>query len=227
MYKTILVTLIGLGTLDSLAQAESNQVHIALKISALALYNINTPCFQPGVEVRFLPNWSAQFEYGIQAYKLITYEFNKERHDWKYHRIKAELRHYLTSPKSKRLFLGFEYFMVEQKYAKLNGRLYLSNGSAVEYSRSDIDRISWGLMGKLGFRFWKKNRFWGETVSGLGYKKLSIRHELHDPVLTLYPSIREFSFGRDLEAADWHTLHISVEIKFGYLLFLKQNKTHG
>ncbi len=222
MIKTAFTILMVAASILGMAQDSTSHERLTIKFSLLAVANLNTPCLQPGLEYRFLPKWSIQAEYGFQANKIPSYSFHDQRHDWKYYRIKTELMHYLPSRKADRILWGIEYFKVGQTYSKLNGILYLPNGAGhYSYSRSDIRRNSWGLMGKFGFSFWNEKRFWGEVVIGLGYKKLSIRHNLYDPVFDAYTSLREFSFARDLEAADWHSIHFSYELKFGYILLAK------
>ncbi len=143
-------------------------------------------------------------------------DWNQGRLDWKYHKLKGELRHYLPIGNKKRSFIGIEYFNVQQDYTKIRGLLYVEEGPTYSYDKSVISRDSWGLLGKIGGRFWDTKHFFGEIVLGLGYKKVSIQHRLENLVELPNPPIEEFSFEKDKRSGVWNLPYASYEIKFGY-----------
>lgn len=199
------------------AQDTNSRQLLALKFSPLALLNVQTACIQPGIELRFLPNWGLQADYGFQYERFSLMDWNYKRKDWKYHKVKTELRHYLPFTNKRQVFIGLEYFNIKQQYRKLNDLVTLSDGILYSYDQSDIKRNSWGLLTKYGFILWEKNHFFSEISIGAGFKKINISHDLMNPMEdNNYHSNAEHFPNKDEKEGDWTTLAVSFEIKFGY-----------
>jgi hypothetical protein len=185
MKKLLLVVLTCLFALSINAQDSTSYNLLSLKFSPLALFNVQTACIQQGLELRFLPKWGIQAEYGFQFEKYSLLDWNWKRQDWKYHKWKTELRHYLPLGKKMEAFAGLEYFEVQQQYRKKNDIVTLSDGILYRYDQSDIRRNSWGLLGKYGFTLWHSNHFFTELDMGAGFKKVTISHDLSNPVVAV------------------------------------------
>ena len=201
------------------AQDSTSYHLLSLKLSPLAYFNVQTPCIQPGIELRLLSQLGIQAEYGFQCNRFAPFDLSSERKDWKYHRLKAELRYYFPLAKRMESFIGLGVFEVRQRYSKLNSRMQRSNGSYFDYDQSDIRRDTWGGLGKFGFTMSSAKHFSLEIIVGVGAKGVVISQDLTNPMASSFNPPAEYFPKKDEREGSWTIPIVGFEIMLGYTIF--------
>ena len=203
------------------SQDSTGSGRVAIKLTPTSLFNPNIATIQPGIEWRFHRNASILVEYGFQFEKFALADWNWEKHDWQYKKIRSGARFYFISRREVHLYAELNFFLVKQDYTKFDSYVQLQNAQRYHYEKSDISKNSWGFSVNGGMIFKLNHRLNLEYYSGLGLKWRTIGHTLFNPVEVDEFPLGEWFHPTDRKEGKTTLPHVDFGLKISYSLVHK------
>ncbi|WP_198172466.1 DUF3575 domain-containing protein [Hymenobacter ginkgonis] len=152
-----------------------------MNFSPLATLDPNTSTLLFGVEYRLSQRIGVAAEYGarFRPLQLTGFGLTKNKNDYHYYKIKAEVRYYLPpidKHPHQEIYMALQPFFVPQTYTRYNDN-YVVNDIHIGYDRADVKKTVTGLDFKLGF-IWHYGPSWQlEVGGGLGIRHVSVAYQ--------------------------------------------------
>ncbi len=219
MKKPLFSLCFSLLALFATAQSEHTFHVLAIKWTPTSLLNPNTATVLLGAELRFHEQFSIQGEYGFKYDKLSLFNWNYERKDWEYKRMKLGARYYIYNIKQLgriRPYGMLEGYYIPQKFTLIGGRLENSDGTLTRFDTSNAKLDIWGICVKPGIQAYFAKNFFVEGYVGIGWKWRTISHDLTNPVV-----IEDFRVDFEIDTieekeGEFNTIFIDFGLKIGF-----------
>ncbi|WP_139316593.1 hypothetical protein [Algoriphagus marinus] len=138
--------------------------HVLIKVSPMALAELETVVFQAGAEYFFNDSLSWQGEIGLNAGVFGANAGRDQNQDFSFIRFRTEVKWYLN-----RSYLAAEVFALVKDFDRSTD--FFSNGQeSIGYTLGNINFFSTGAMAKIGTQKFISKRVLFDKYIGLGFR---------------------------------------------------------
>jgi Protein of unknown function (DUF3575) len=198
---------------------------LTLKLAPLAVLDPTTPCLLVGAEYRPTDRLGVEVQYGGQfmPLQLTGFGLTENRRDFRYHKIKVELRRYLevddAHPRRQTIF-ALQPFFIPQQYVR--GKGYFHDGRQyIGYDEARVEKNIIGLAAKVGM-VWNLGSHWQlEATTGLGGRYMNVKFwTVNRRIASEMGTFAGNMFNQIERPGEVINIHVEANVKVGYVLRL-------
>lgn len=162
--------------IDSTKNEWQPHTSVGFRLAPLNLIDFNAPTLQLGMEIGFKSKWYFGIDLGIKSPMLPPNDGVNDRDDWKYFKLKAEVKYAFVQRKRFFVYTGLEGFYFPQDFVRTEDVLIVNDETSYWYERADVKRRDWAVYPKAGIELRTKGGFLFDAYTGIGYRVTKIKH---------------------------------------------------